>query len=118
METIGRLTAGKSWLGPEWYGCMNTGCRPMLRVPTLDFESTGWILVGDESDVREVTATPEGVRWLLRKETGKREFKRVWKFRTRAAALRKFQELIDKVEAHRVSAQAEKSWAELILAGT
>ena len=106
-ESIKRLTPGKIWKGPEWFGCVNSGNRPTLTTPAIfrgsRKKSIGWIFVGSEMDVAEVLGrscfghSKTDIDWMFGDKGGKHPTKRVWKFKGRQGALNKFQKLIDDV---------------------
>lgn len=106
-ELVGRMTAGRGWLGPEWFGCCGTGTRPKLSCPKVAGKKFEWILVGPEMELDGVMGnspissriSSEDMAWLLSDKSGKHPTKRVWKFKGRQGAINRFQKLIDDVLA-------------------
>lgn len=109
---VGRLTPGTGYLGPEFSGCSNTGQRPMIRRPKAH-NVPFYYLVGPEMECSTVTQTREGSKWYFSNSRSVGEGKqRVWKFKTRAPAIAKFQELCDAVWAFNDRVSAERAEAE------
>lgn len=97
----GKRTANKYYVGPEWFGCINTGRRPMLW--HWSEKNNNIFVVGWELDVKSIFdlyyKDREMVFWLFNNRFGKHKKKDCWKFRTRQTALKKFQALCDKVDS-------------------
>lgn len=101
-KELPRLTPGIAYAGPEFAGCVNSGRRPVIKVPAIRScggrkKSLGWILVGDETECDLGWWGHEDFKWLYSGKRGKHPTRRLWKFRGRATAISKFQSLIDVV---------------------
>lgn len=88
--TVPTLRKGKAFMGPEAFGCCNTGTRPII----LHSRSTGLWLVGPENAVDEVRTAVcfggnQGKRTLVRMG------KTVHIYKTRGPAVRRFQDNVD-----------------------
>lgn len=92
--TVPTLRKGKAFMGPEAFGCCNTGTRPMI----LHSVSTGLWLVGPELAVDEVRSAVcfggnQGKRTLVRMG------RTVHIYKTRGPAVRRFQDNVDEQRA-------------------
>lgn len=111
-----RLAAGRNILGPEFAGCSGTGRRACITVPAIHRAGTrrlqglGWILVGDEMDVREAVGG-SATKWTVAKDRGKHPTLNVWKFRTRGPAVAKFRALNERVLKFNAEVRAEAAQA-------
>lgn len=83
---LGRITKGSGYLGPEYYGCIGTGRRPLIYKSKV----SGKFFIGPEMDVQETINK-------YKNHIGRRKVGNVFIFKGRKAAVAKFQELCDKV---------------------
>ncbi len=84
MITVPRLPKGKGYLGPEFYGCCNTGLAPAIF-----HLRTGRYVIGQEIPCRE--AMRSAAAMLGNKRTWRDPHGRqVWLFKTRKPAVAKF----------------------------
>lgn len=114
-QTVGRITPKSYFAGPEFSGCSNSGRRPVIRgVGFGGDRRLKLIVVGAELDVREAFKTNDGCRWLVggpRPKWHRDQGVKVWRFKTRGPALRKFQELVDEVTDFNDAVRAERDAA-------
>jgi len=82
---IPKLIAGKGYAGAEFFGCMNTGTRPCI----FHLKLGGWS-VGQEGACRD--AMRFGLTYKDKIYYGEGR-KRVWFYKGRPAAVKKFNEL-------------------------
>ena len=100
--TVPTLRKGKAFMGPEAFGCCNTGTRPMI----LHSVATGLWLVGPELAVGEARSAVcfggnQGKRTLVRMG------KTVHIYRTRGPAVRRFQDNVDEQRAMNLRLKAD-----------
>ena len=110
-----RLKPGAAFAGPEFAGCVNSGRRPVIKVPACRsgdgpgrLESLGWIIVGDEVECDTGWWSREDFGWFLSDRRGKHPTRRLWKFRSRGAAVSRFQSLVDAVLDFNGAARSER----------
>lgn len=88
------LRRGKAFVGPEAFGCCNTGTRPII----LHSKATGLWLVGPELAVDEARSAV-----CFGAERGKRTLVRMGKtvhiYKTRGPAVKRFQDNVDEQRA-------------------
>jgi len=83
MIQVPRLAKGHGYKGPEFYGCCNTGMAPAI------FHSRcGKYYVGPELRCRD--AMRAGIGYFAKVRTIGEGRQKVWLFKGRAAAVRKF----------------------------
>ena len=82
---IPTLKAGKGYAGPEFYGCCNTGTRPCI----FHLKLGGWS-VGPEELCRKCMRF--GLTYKEKTYYGEGN-RRVWFYKTRVAAVKRFTEL-------------------------
>ena len=92
--TVPTLRKGKAFVGPEAFGCCNTGTRPM----SLHSRATGLWLVGPELAVDEARSAV-----CFGAERAKRTLVRMGKtvhiYKTRGPAVKRFQDNVDEQRA-------------------
>lgn len=92
--TVPTLRKGKAFVGPEAFGCCNTGTRPMI----LHSLSTGLWLVGPE-----LSCTAAATSMCFGENHGKRKLVRMGHtvriYKTRGPAVRRFQDNVDEQRA-------------------
>lgn len=82
---VPRLAKGKGYKGPEYYGCFNTGMAPAI------FHSRcGKYFVGPEIPCRDAMRAGLGLFAKMRVANGADPRRKVWIFKGRKAAVRKF----------------------------
>lgn len=96
---IPRLMAGKGFSGPEFYGCCNTGTRPCI----FHLKLGGWS-VGPEMACRE--AMRFGLTYKTKTYYGEGN-RRVWFYKTRVSAVRRFTTLCEARIAENEAIRAE-----------
>jgi len=99
MIKLPKLIAGKGYAGPEFYGCCNTGTRPCI----FHLKLGDWS-VGQEEACRG--AMRFGLTYKDKIYYGEGR-KRVWFYKSRAAAVKKFTELYDVRVAENEAVKAE-----------
>lgn len=96
---VKRLNPGTGFGGPEFYGCSNSGQRPIIRRMTR--KNGGLFIVGPQSqcdfgfapkEYREFAVGGGGTKRSIGKGPSQ-----IWRFRSRSAAIAKFTELCNKV---------------------
>ena len=109
---VGRLTKGTGYTGPEYFGCCGTGQRPCIRRARTFAGVTSLYLVGPQYECETVLQSASGAKWYF---SSKRSIKigtrTVWKFRSRRAALAKFDELCEVVYAYNRKERARQERA-------
>ncbi len=86
MKTVPRLAKGKGFKGAEFFGCFNTG-----MAPAIFHSKTGKYLVGPEIPCRE--AMERFITLSNKRVWDDRHGRRVWLFKGRGPAVKKFMEL-------------------------
>ena len=106
---VPRLKPGKGFAGPEFSGCCNSGMRPvMLRFGKPQYAGKYKYIVGNEVDLWSLTPIYvkimqgfKGCKMIVDKQTT------VFIYKTRTAALRKFETLCKSVKTYNYEIQKE-----------
>lgn len=86
IPKVPRLPKGRGFRGPDFYGCFNTGSAPCIRRSRF----TGKYVVGAEMNTDMALSDS---RILSNRRKFEVAGRTVWVFKTRAPAVRKFNEL-------------------------
>jgi len=98
-KEVGRMNPGTGYGGPEFYGCSNTGQRPIIR--RMKRENGGLFIVGPQAQCDFGFAPREYREFAVGggkpgRSIGKGP-SRIWRFKSRRAAIAQFTELCNKV---------------------
>jgi len=83
--TVPRLAKGQGYKGPEFFGCFNTGLAPAIF-----YSRSGKYVVGPEIPCRDAMRAGMTLFAKVRVVNGADPRRKVWIFKSRAAAVRKF----------------------------